>query len=269
MSFSIYENALSHPRLGRYYNVLQYFETQTKDNQQLALNLYNLNLNLAASFYPVLSNFEVLLRNNINSFLSTHFNSTNWIIEQCKEDGYFSLPIFKSTIPLINSTLPITEMTVFKVREDIKEHYEKLNKDGNYTPDKLVARLSFGFWVHKFSSKEFIATDRSIHKCFTNRPKDTKQKDIFKGLYKILEFRNRVAHYEPILFDKEKIITTDKAKKIIELITQFSNWINPAFEILFTEHISKLTNQINDVDIFISKLTLVNSKENNQQNYQK
>ncbi len=167
---------------------------------------------MATSFYPILNNFEVLFRNNVNHFLSLHFQTINWIIEQCSQDGYFSLPIF--------------EASEYKVREDIKENHKKLIEAGHYTPDKLVAKVSFGFWVHKFSAKEFVATNQTLHKSFTNRPKDTKPKDIFKGLYKILEFRNRVAHYEPIIFDKENIISTEKSKQIIGLIKTFSSWIN-------------------------------------------
>ncbi len=241
MSFSIFEAALSIPRLGRYNNTLRKFNVQIDDLENLTLELYNLNISIAAAYYPILNNFEVLLRNNMNSFLSKHFQSENWIIEQCGEDGYFSLPMF--------------EESEYKVREEIKLYYEKLLKEGHYTNDKLVANLSFGFWVHKFSSKEFTATNQTMHKSFSNRPKDTKHKDIFKDLHKILEFRNRIAHYEPIIFDNVKFISTDKARKIIVLIRKFSEWVNADFTILYDRYIPKLEMLLDDTDKFIAKLS--------------
>jgi Abi-like protein len=241
MSFSIFEDALSVPRLGRYYNTISKLSMQDNDKEALALKLYDLNTEVAAAFYPILNNFEVMLRNNINRFLSKHFQSENWIIEQCEDDGYFSLPMF--------------EESEYKVREEIKMYYEKLVKDGHYTNDKLVAKLSFGFWVHKFSTKEFTATNQTMHKSFFNRPKDTKQKDIFKDLHKILEFRNRIAHHEPVIFDNVKFISTDRARKIVILIKKFSEWVNLDFTILYDSYIPKLEILLVETDSFVARLS--------------
>ena len=44
--------------------------------------MYKKNLNVSKAFHPVLSLFEVILRNKLNIELSKKSNETNWILKQ-------------------------------------------------------------------------------------------------------------------------------------------------------------------------------------------
>jgi hypothetical protein len=54
----------------------------TGNNNERAKKLYNANIRLAQAFHPILSQFEVVLRNNLNISLSIYFSDPEWIINQ-------------------------------------------------------------------------------------------------------------------------------------------------------------------------------------------
>lgn len=66
---------LSRPRYNRYLIAVG-------NNKDRAKKFYNANIRLAQSFHPVLSQFEVVLRNCLNNKLSVYFADTDWIINQ-------------------------------------------------------------------------------------------------------------------------------------------------------------------------------------------
>ena len=57
----------SRPRYNRYLNA-------TGNNNERAKKLYNANIRLAQAFHPILSQFEVVLRNSLNISLSIYFS---------------------------------------------------------------------------------------------------------------------------------------------------------------------------------------------------
>jgi hypothetical protein len=69
-----------------------------------------------------------------------------------------------------------------------------------------------------------------------------------------LEFRNRIAHHEPVIFDNIKFISTDKAKKILELIKKFSECVNLDFTILYNSYIPKLEVLFEETESFVVRL---------------
>lgn len=44
--------------------------------------LYSANMKIAQAFHPLLSSFEVILRNQLHYALARHFSDGNWIINQ-------------------------------------------------------------------------------------------------------------------------------------------------------------------------------------------
>lgn len=54
----------------------------TGNDNDRARKLYNANIRLAQAFHPILSQFEVILRNSLNTILSSHFRDPDWIINQ-------------------------------------------------------------------------------------------------------------------------------------------------------------------------------------------
>jgi len=93
-----------------------------------------------------------------------------------------------------------------------------------YTHDRLIAKLTLGFWTYQFASKEFSAAGSRLLEIFPKRPFGTKQKQIFQKLIKINDTRNRIAHHEPICFEKN-IISTARVEKRYRLILELLEWL--------------------------------------------
>ena len=66
---------LSKPRYNRYLNA-------TGNDKNRANRLYNANIRLAQATHPILTQFEVVLRNSLNLQLSSYFVDNDWIINQ-------------------------------------------------------------------------------------------------------------------------------------------------------------------------------------------
>lgn len=65
----------SNSRVSKYYRAVN-------RNKNKAVMLYFANLKIAQAFHPLLSSFEVILRNQLHYALSRHFSDGNWIINQ-------------------------------------------------------------------------------------------------------------------------------------------------------------------------------------------
>lgn len=163
-----------------------------------ASNLYNLNTEVSAALYECLQVLEITLRTGIQNGLNRS-HGENWVM------------------PGTRSHLLTTDQ-----HEKCDRAGEVLEYQGNeITPDNVVAALSLGFWTGFFGKTSETAF-RGITKSFDNgylkkvgrrRPVRT---DMSDRLDYIRRLRNRVAHYEPILYypldlnleDMEFIIST-------------------------------------------------------------
>lgn len=88
---------------------------------------------------------------------------------------------------------PATEM-IAKARRALA------NEGKAVTPDRIIAELSFGFWVAILAPRYENSLWRpALRKAFPNRPKRVERKDIHKSINALRRLRNRVAHHEPIL----------------------------------------------------------------------
>jgi hypothetical protein len=173
MKYKDFEDAFSAARLNKYKNACG-------GNTNKALTLYRHNVKLCQKFYGVLNIFEIVLRNAINRHYTTHFNDADWIYHQLQSGGMLEHS------PHQRDTL-----------NDITTMVAK----GKYTPDKVVASVSFGFWTYMFTKVPFRLGGQSLLQIFSARQSGLGQKAIFKELQQIKAFRNRIAHHEPICFD--------------------------------------------------------------------
>ena len=75
MEYEKLEEYISKARLDRYL-------VSCGNSKDRAKKLYEANIMVAQSFYPILNLFEIFLRNSINEKLATHFNDDAWIINE-------------------------------------------------------------------------------------------------------------------------------------------------------------------------------------------
>jgi Abi-like protein len=172
-SAQLFEQLISKPRLQSYRG---YFHARLEE----AVGLYMWNCELTSSFGSLLALLEVVLRNNIHRAISQDvlkLDSGHWY------DG---------------GRVPLKFKTLQKIVEIRK------NKPGA-SADEIVSRLTFGFWPAAL--KTIGAPGRVIPQIFPHHALSAvangwstlaDRKLALSYLYEINDFRNRLAHHEPL-----------------------------------------------------------------------
>lgn len=160
-------DVLSIPRLDRYLKA-------AGGDRESALALYQWNLEAAAASYHLLHWVEVGWRNAMHRELHRHFGRPDWW-----------------------EVAPLDANGRDKVRRARSQLDRR--KPGLGTADDLVTEFSFGFWVSLLSRGN--AYDRSLwvpvlYRAFPYF--SGRRRDLHAEVYRVLYFRNRVMHYEPV-----------------------------------------------------------------------
>ena len=158
---------------------------------------YFYNIELCKSLYPLISIFEVTLRNSIDTSLCAFYGLTDW----------------NNLISLQN-----TEQTM------IAESLLKIKRNGKkYSHGRLIAELTLGFWTalmgRKYNTQKFQYA--IVKNAFPNCPKTKRTtSQLQKDLSEIRFLRNRIAHHERILHWQDLKLKHDT-------ILDFIGWMNP------------------------------------------
>lgn len=152
-----------------------------------AMTLYRYNLKLSQEMFTVISCFEVVLRNKIDQEMKAHFGS-DWL------------------------------------RDSILEN-------GKYTHSKLITEMGFGVWKFMYNNVQYAKTKKCLLKIFPNKPKSTPDIHynnlyVFNELDRINYIRNRIAHHEPICFEKPLHIDIQYVKNCYHIIIQLFDWMD-------------------------------------------
>ena len=163
--------------------VINQYITQKRLSKYTSIKQYEENLLLSRHYYIPLAILEVSLRNAINQHFEKFYGS-GWLINEA-------------------SFLQRDHLSkIFDAKQKIVSRNEQLSKD------KLVAELSFGFWVNLFkSSYDKQMRINSLRQIFANLPPKNvhfvNRHEIFQTLNHIRNFRNRVFHHERIINKEE------------------------------------------------------------------
>jgi len=202
---SQFHTAISDPRFNRYLAAC--------GNRRRALKLYRANIALSKQMYAIIGVFEVILRNTIDRHMISK-KGAFWLEEAVDVGGYLDIS-------------PGCEDSFHSVQEAIQ------SLAAQYTHDRLIAKLTLGFWRYQFAAKEFAASGSTLLDIFINRPFGTKQKDVLKKLIRINDIRNRIAHHEPICFDVNAI-SSARTQRRYDTILELLGWMGcDAIKILY------------------------------------
>ena len=161
---------ITRQRLGKYLRA-------AGQDVQKALRLYVLNTKVSASVFVDLHYIEVALRNQFDRELAAKYGP-----EWFKDAGFLSL---------LNGR---GQDILKKAQRDAKKNWVH----GPVPPGKVIAELTFGFWLQLTDSRlEHTLWVPCLHKAFLPR-KAPKRSTFNQQLEKLRQLRNRVAHHEPI-----------------------------------------------------------------------
>ena len=227
MKFGEFENIMSVARMSRYLSACN-------NDTKKAMTLYRLNLRLSQELFTVISCFEIALRNSVDKHCKNSIGN-DWL-----QNGIITGGIFN------NNQCRLTA-------NNISDAIAKLGR--NYSHNKLVAELGFGFWRYIFAQNQYLATGRTLLRIFPAKPTSTastqyNQTFVFNQLAQINNLRNRIAHHEPICFlHTQNVKDTTYVRQHYGLIKQLFQWmsIDESALLYGLDHINEVCNKIDSL----------------------
>ncbi|HEY4063191.1 MAG TPA: hypothetical protein VGM30_14895 [Puia sp.] len=199
MKYVEFERLISPQRLNRY-------NAACNNNTRKTLSLYRANIRMSQAFLAVLGIFEVVLRNKIDQHYKAQFTAApEWLLASTLPGGFLTRNGCQNSLNKISRT------------------YTDLG--ANYTHDKLLAELSFGFWKFMFAGRQFQAGGSTLLAILPSLPAHRNQNFIYQKLDRINSIRNRVAHHEPICFGPGNAIGTIYARSHFQEITDIITYM--------------------------------------------
>jgi len=155
---------LSPERLNPYY-------AQARSSDWVALHLYVRNTELSASLYGVIQALEVGLRNVVHAKMTEAFGTEEWW----------------DKLPLHNAEMN----DIAEAKKNISSRIKQIR------PGRIVAELSFGFWVKLFAN----SYEKQLWVPYLSRrfPAKLSRKTLHERLTNLKELRNRIAHHETLI----------------------------------------------------------------------
>ncbi|QUJ76072.1 Abi family protein [Sulfitobacter albidus] len=180
-------------------------------DEQRALDLYYWNMEISASFYPLLASVEVCLRNIILRRMIERFGEMWWANE-----ALYALLQPKGKGILLRAS-------------------REIEKRGN-VPDsgRMVAELSFGFWTNMLLPKYDAVIWSAFNETFKRLPHGKSRGDLFDRATRIRELRNRISHHEPIIGRNLSQDYADTIEFLGWLHPEKAKWLRPRLSIMST-----------------------------------
>ena len=219
MDFKTSQKLYSAARMGK-------FLKACAGDKRKTMQLYRYNLRLCQRFYGVLNLFEVLLRNAVNEHYTNLLSDKDWIVNQADFGKLLA-----------------------DDKDMIRDTEAGFRKHGIYSNDKMVASFTMGFWTFLFTKNNYRKGGKTLLRIFPNKAKGKNQSDVYKDLTHIREFRNRIAHHEPICFDSSGNISTAFARQHYHLIREYISYMgqNPDDVIQWAEKPDELLTKIDRI----------------------
>ena len=184
------ENAIQSERLKRY-------DRHRLGNFQLKIEIYLWNCELCEAFYFPLKMAEISLRNTMQKALRIKF-----------KNPWYHDASFRTILDTRHR-----QNLDHAIQNEKNQHKQKISDD------HIVSSLSFGFW-HHLMTKRFNRTiwKNGINYQFPAAQNHNKSLESIRNLaYKIMQFRNRIAHYGAI-YDKDPLKIHSEIIEFIECI---------------------------------------------------
>lgn len=174
----------------------KYFDAHADESK--AIRHYQANIYVSESFYPLLSIFEVALRNALNREMEALFNTPDWYLHVPGQTG----------LKALNREITLAQNHITKRGEII-------------SGPKIVAELTLGFWVRILNVEYEKVLWKDLRRAFPFMPKiDRQRHKVSAPLNRIRTFRNRIYHNEPVCWNLQVL------SSIHSEIYKVLSWLN-------------------------------------------
>ncbi len=213
---------MNYKKFSRIYSIsrVSRYQKAAKGNKKKAMAMYYANARVAQAFQPLISFFEVVLRNQLHYALAHHFNDVQWLVNQ--KSGFMSDPSLTHTVKKTGNV---------KVNDFLKSEVERsektlIGKKRNVTAGRVIAELNFGFWNSLYETHHYALLKGVPCTIFKTLPAGVGRKEVNQMVKQIRDLRNRISHNEPLCFDN-KVFDMTYASDMYVMIRDFMNWIDP------------------------------------------
>lgn len=213
MNFKKFSKLYSNARVSRYVKA-------ANGDKRKAQKMYYANARIAQSFQPLLSFFEVILRNQLHYALAAYFNDVQWLINQ--KTGFMSDPSLTHTVKKTGKVM----VNDFLKKEVERSERTLIGKKRNVTAGRVIAELNLGFWNSLYETHHYALLKGVPCQIFKSLPTGYGRKEVNNAIQGIRTLRNRVSHNEPLCFS-DKVYDMTYAKEMYGKINDFLSWINP------------------------------------------
>ena len=203
----------SNSRVAKYYRA-------TSGDKNKAVMLYFANMKIAQAFHPLLSSFEVILRNQLHYALAHHFSDGNWIINQ--KNGF----MVASSLTHTNKRTKKQVTNRYLLTEVQKAEKKISDRGARITAGRVIAEQTLGFWNSFYEVHHYILLSGVPCTIFKKLPSGYGRKQVNDVITQVRELRNRINHNEPICFVNKKC-DFSYVREMYRLISKFLSWIDP------------------------------------------
>ena len=214
--FRSIERTVTKARLSRYL-------TASSQDLTQAVQLYEYNVQLSEALYGILHGLEVTVRNAAHHALSASYGVSAWY------DHASFTPYWSGVL---------------------KDAKNKVG-GGKAAPGKVVAELTFGFWVDLCSKRNHnnLWVHRKLSAAFPNA---ALSRDQIHQRLKIQALRNRISHHEPVLTSSKTLYASRSSMlSVPELLepvewvcTDTAQWIKTKFRCTAAERVLEDVNKL-------------------------
>jgi hypothetical protein len=183
-----------------------------------AMELYELNVKLSAILYGLLNGLEVAVRNAEHIALTNSYGTPRWYDTPIMPN--FGKPNPGCEGPSWHDYAPLSEYWRDKVNE------AKTSPGIGNRPGKIIAELTFGFWVDLLQTQNHwsLWVGRKLHLAFPNARRHRKL--IHERLKAVQLLRNRISHHEPIITSTNTLYNGDGYISLGDII-ETVEWVCP------------------------------------------
>lgn len=217
MEFTDYELIYSKQRMQRYL-------IAAGNDQACAIELYELNIRIGKSLYPLIGAFEVALRNRICAVLTDHFKDPNWIVNQKQGFMVGTPPQTNRSRPRANQRGHQTDD--FLMREVEKAENKIRRRSARLNSAAILAEQTMGFWTELFEERYYRLLRGKPIQAFGKLPPEHGRREICQMLHHIRKLRNRISHNEPIIFNGSDVDLAH-TQKLRGTLLELAAWLHP------------------------------------------
>ena len=142
---------MNYKKFSRIYSIsrVSRYQKAANGDKKKAMVMYYANARLAQAFQPLISFFEVVLRNQLHYALAHHFDDVNWLMNQ--KTGFMSDPLLTHVTKKTGNTI----VNDFLRKEVERSEKTLLQKHRNVTAGRVIAELNLGFWNSLYETHHY------------------------------------------------------------------------------------------------------------------